>query len=160
MIHSVIAARNILKNFATKNNVDPKRLIFAKHLPLEQHLSRLKLVDLVLDTFPYNAHTTCSDSLRMGVPVLTKKGNNKFVSHQTESINYNSGMNDWIAKDEEEYLFKAIKFSSNVNELVKIKKNLRKNTNSLPSFNTVLFAKKFSDELWKIWDSFIKKSNN
>ena len=69
-------------------------------------------------------------------------------------------MNDWIAKDEEEYLFKAIKFSSNVNELVKIKKNLRKNTNSLPSFNTVLFAKQFSGELWKIWDNFIKKGNN
>ena len=94
----------------------------------------------------------------MGVPVLTKKGYKKFASHQTESINYNAGMSDWIAKDENEYLVKAIKFSSNINLLSKIRKNLRKKTLKLPVFNSTLFAKEFNIALWKIWDNFIKQN--
>ena len=92
----------------------------------------------------------------MGVPVLTKKGDNRFVSHQTESINYNSGMSDWVAKDENEYLSKAIKFSSDINELEKIRKNLRKKTLKLPSFDTFLFAEQFDKALWKIWNKSIE----
>ena len=87
-------------------------------------------------------------------PILTKKGN-QFVSRTTESINHNSGMSDWIAKDENEYLSKAIKFSSNINELKKIRKNLRKTTINLPAFNTLLFTEEFSKALWKIWENFI-----
>ena len=52
-----------LKKEAHAHNINPERLIFAKELPHEEHLSRLKFVDLFLDTFPYNAHTTCSDAL-------------------------------------------------------------------------------------------------
>ena len=63
-----------LRNFAQNKNIDPKRLIFAKHMPLDEHLKRLQLADLVLDTFPYNAHTTCSDAIRVNLPVLTLKG--------------------------------------------------------------------------------------
>ena len=92
----------------------------------------------------------------MGVPVLTKKGQNKFVSNQTESINYNSKMSDWIAKDENEYLDKAIKFASNINELAKIRKNLRKKTLSLPAFNSTLFAEDFNKALWEIWNNSTK----
>ena len=149
----------IIENFK-KNNIDLNSIILEGRTSRKEYFSSYNKIDIALDPFPYSGGITTFESIWMGVPVLTKKGNNRFVSHQTESINYNSGMNDWIAKDEEEYLFKAIKFSSNVNELVKIKKNLRKNTNSLPSFNTVLFAKQFSGELWKIWDNFIKKGNN
>ena len=63
-----------LKKFALKYGVDDTRLIFADHLPLDEHLKRIQLADLVLNTFPYNAHTTCSDALRVNLPVLTLMG--------------------------------------------------------------------------------------
>ena len=92
----------------------------------------------------------------MGVPVLTKKGF-KFVSRTTESINLNSEMSDWIANDENEYLAKAIKFSSNISELSNIRKNLREKTLKLPTFNSNLFADGFNAALWKIWNNFTEK---
>ena len=54
-------SKNNLKNYAVEKNVDPNRLIFAEFAPLDEHLRRLQFADLLLDTFPYNAHTTCSD---------------------------------------------------------------------------------------------------
>jgi len=67
-------------------------------------------------------------------------------------------MPDWVAKDENEYLDKAIKFASNINLLAKIRRNLRKKTLKLPVFNSTLFAKEFDIALWKIWDNFIKQN--
>jgi len=65
--------KNLLKEF-TKQGLDPERIIFAPKLSRPKHLARLKLADLFLDTFPYNAHTTASDALRVGLPILTMAG--------------------------------------------------------------------------------------
>ena len=66
-------------------------------------------------------------------------------------------MSDWIANDEDEYLAKAIKFSSNIKELSNIRKNLREKTLILPTFNSNLFADGFNEALWKIWNNFSEK---
>jgi len=95
----------------------------------------------------------------MGVPVLTKKGS-KFVSRQTESINNNSDMADWVAENEEEYYEKAIKFASDIQYLSKLKVNLRKKVLNSPSFNSSLFAKQFDEMLWKLWNDFKSKKIN
>ena len=63
-----------LKKEATKRNVNPERIIFAKKTILREHLARHKLANLFLDTFIVGAHTTCSDALWSGLPVLTKTG--------------------------------------------------------------------------------------
>jgi hypothetical protein len=64
-----------LKKEAILQGVDPKRLIFASRIPkIEDHLARYQLADVFLDTFPYNGHTTVSDSLYSGLPVITKSG--------------------------------------------------------------------------------------
>ena len=68
------AERN-LRREATNRGVDPSRLVFARRLPLDEHLARHRLADLFLDTLPYNAHTTASDALWAGLPVLTVVGN-------------------------------------------------------------------------------------
>ena len=68
-----IAKRN-LRDTAAEWGVDPERLVFAKRAPLTVHLARQRLPDLFLDTFNYNAHTTASDVLWAGLPVLTKMG--------------------------------------------------------------------------------------
>ena len=86
-------------------------------------------------------------------PVLTKTGH-KFVSRSTASVNYNLGMSDWICKNEEDYIRKAIKFSSNIKQLNQIKKNLRKKAISSPLFNAKLFSDVLDDALWKMWKNF------
>ena len=65
------AARANLRREAVARGINPDRIVFAGNLPFEAHLDRLRLADLFLDTFPYNAHTTASDALRMGLPLLT-----------------------------------------------------------------------------------------
>ena len=61
--------KNLLSE-AEKRGVSKNRIVFAKRVPLEDHLERIKFGDLFLDTFPYTAHTTCSDALRVGLPCL------------------------------------------------------------------------------------------
>jgi len=143
----------IIDNFK-KNNVNSNSIILDSTSPRKKTLDSYNKIDIALDPFPYSGAITTFEAIWMGVPVLTKKGN-QFVSRTTESINHNSGMSDWVAIDENEYLSKAIKFSSNINELKKIRKNLRKTTINLPSFNTLLFTEEFSKALWKIWENFI-----
>ena len=63
-----------LRQRAAERGVDPARLIFAPFVSPTAHLARLPQADLFLDTFPYGAHTTCSDALWMGLPVLTQVG--------------------------------------------------------------------------------------
>ena len=146
----------IINNFE-KNNISKDSLILEGRSSRKESLYCYNKIDIALDPFPWSGGISTFEAIWMGVPVLTKKGHNRFVSHQTESINQNSEMSDWIAKDDDEYFTKAIKFASNVNELAKIRKNLRKKTLKLPAFNTPLFAEEFSKALWKIWDNLLKQ---
>ena len=129
---------------------------------LEEGTSRSKLlnsynkVDIALDPFPYSGGVTSLEAIWMGVPVLTKKGF-RFVSHTTESINHNSGMSDWVANDENEYVTKAIKFSTNLELLTGINKSLRQVALESPLFNSTLFAKQLNNAFWEMWNNFILK---
>ena len=146
--------RKLIINNFEKNNINIDSIIIEGRSNRYEYLDSYNKIDIALDPFPWSGGISSFESIWMGVPVLTKKGENKFVSHQTESINHNSEMSEWVAKDEEEYLSKAIKFSSNINELAKIRKNLRAKTIKLPSFNGSIFAAEFHKALWKIWDDF------
>ena len=149
-----ISERN-LKNFATKNNVDPKRLIFAKHLPLEQHLSRLKLVDLVLDTFPYNAHTTCSDSLRMGVPVLTLKGKS-FASRVATSLLTSMNISELVTENLKNYEEGALKISNNSELLAQLKNKISKNKESSNVFKPEVYTSNIEKGYKKVYQNYIE----
>lgn len=74
-----------LRREAARRGLDPARLVFAQMVPLADHLARLGLADLFLDTFPYTAHTTASDALRMGVPLVTRTGRS-FASRVADSL--------------------------------------------------------------------------
>jgi len=147
----------IIKNFE-KNNINKNSIILEGNSFRKEYLDSYNKIDIALDPFPWSGGISTFEAIWMGVPVLTKKGFKRFVSHQTESINHNSDMSDWIAENENEYLEKAIKFSSNINELVKIRKNLRKKTLNLPAFNGILFANELNKALLKIWENFIKQN--
>jgi len=106
-----------------------------------------------LDTFPFQGNTTTCEAVWMGVPVLTLKGD-RYLFHFGESINSNLGMKNWIANNYEEYISKAIKFSSDLNELKKIRSTLREMALKSPVFNAVKFGDNFSKMLWGMWKKF------
>jgi len=93
----------------------------------------------------------------MGVPVIVLKGN-RFLFHFGESINSNLHMNDWIAENKEEYVSKAVKFASDINELSKLRKNLREVALKSPIFDAPRFAEHFSKMLWDMWKKFNNKN--
>ena len=119
-------------------------------------LASYNKVDIALDPFPYSGGTTSFEATWMSTPVLTKKGTT-FVSRTTGSINHNCGMSDWIASDENEYVKKAIKFSTDLELLTEINKNLRGTALKSPLFNSTLFAKQLNNAFWEMWNNFISK---
>tara|TARA_Y100000994_G_scaffold155017_1_gene126982 strand:+ start:266 stop:2365 length:2100 start_codon:yes stop_codon:yes gene_type:complete len=125
---------------AEKRNINPKRIIFSKELPQEKHLARLTLGDLALDTFNYNGHTTTSDALRVGLPVLTKIGES-FAARVSASIITSMGIPELITNTEEEYEKKALYIARNPDELIRLKSKLNKLKETSPLFNSELFTR-------------------
>ncbi len=121
---------NLIKE-AEKRNINPKRIIFAKKLKsIKRHLARYSLGDLGLDTFCYNGHTTTSDALCIGLPVLTKIGRS-FSARVSASILNSIGLDELIVTNEKEYKEKALYFAKNRSELKKIEillKSLKKDS--------------------------------
>jgi predicted O-linked N-acetylglucosamine transferase (SPINDLY family) len=93
--------------------VTADRLILEGRDKREDYLACYNRVDLALSPFPYGGGTTSLEGLWMGVPVLTKTGNH-FLSHVGESIAHNSGLSDWVAADNNDYIDKAIAFASDL----------------------------------------------
>ena len=115
------------------------------------------LIDISLDTFPFPGVTTSFESIWMGVPVLTKMGNN-FTSRCGESININLGMIEMIARDEEDYILKAIKLSKNIDYLSEIRKTLREKANKSPLFDSESFGHDFTKLIKSIWENYISRN--
>ena len=130
---------NLSKEF-TKRGLSPERLIFAKRISPEEHLARYRLAGLFLDTLPYNAHTTTSDALWAGTPVLTHIGNS-FAGRVAASLLTAIDMPELIAKSTEEYETKAIGLANNPAKLKAIKQRLQVNRDTTPLFNAPLFTK-------------------
>jgi predicted O-linked N-acetylglucosamine transferase (SPINDLY family) len=141
--------KNLRKEAAIRG-VDPNRLIFAKRLPAKEHLSRIKLADLFLDTRPYNAHTSASDALWMGVPVLTQFGKT-FPSRVASSLLTQMELPDLITASSLEYEALAIHLTKNPNKLCEIKNKLQRNKLMMPLFNTKLFATNIEDLYQRIF---------
>jgi len=136
---NIWAAENLRKE-AQKRGVESSRLIFAKRMPMEEHLARHKCADLFLDTLPYNAHTTCSDALWAGLPVLTLIGKS-FASRVAASLLNAIRLPELITNSEQEYEAKAIELALNSQKLKEVKEKLEKHKLTTPLFDTKLFAK-------------------
>ena len=129
-----------LKKEAKIRNIDASRLIFAKRMKLEDHLARHKNADLFLDTLPYNAHTTASDSLWAGLPVLTCLGK-AFPGRVAASLLRSLDLPELITYSENEYVAKAEELALNPERLRVIKNKLDTNKFSQPLFNAKLFCR-------------------
>ena len=133
------AARR-LKEQAQERGVDPQRLVFAQRLPLDEHLARHRLADLFLDTLPCNAHTTTSDALWAGLPVLTLLGN-AFAGRVAASLLRAVGLPELVTTTPAEYEARAIELANDADQLQALRQRLQANRASSPLFNATLFAR-------------------
>lgn len=154
-----IAVQN-LKNFAASNSVNPERIIFAERTNLSDHLARHVHADLFLDTFPYNAHTTASDSLWSGLPVLTCKGNS-FASRVAASLLNSCGLFEFITTSFFDYEKKAILLANNPKLIQDSKNHLINNKSTLTLFDSKLYVKNIETAYSLIYEDYLKgKSPN
>ena len=128
-----------LRYEAAKRGVKAERLIFAKRVPPPEHLARHCLADLFLDTLPYNAHTTASDALWAGVPVLTCIGES-FASRVAASLLNAIHLPELITTSYGDYEALAVELARNPEKLHDIKNRLAKNRLTTPLFDTKLFT--------------------
>lgn len=142
-----------LKEEAKKRNLNPNRLIFANRMPRNKHIKRLALADLALDTFTVNGHTTTSDMLWAGVPVITLQGKH-FASRVASSILTSVGLTDLISKNKKDYEDLAVKLALFPSKLKKIKTELNSQRSSAALFNTEVFANHFNNALIKMWEIY------
>ncbi len=129
-----------LRREAANRGVEPERLVFASQLPLASHLARYKLANLFLDTAPCNAHTTASDALWAGVPVLTCMGNS-FASRVAGSLLAAIGMPELIADSWQNYENFAIALGHNQKMTGALQQKLEANKLTTPLFDCQLFTK-------------------
>jgi len=132
------AERNLRKETAARG-IDPARLVFADRLALAEHLARHRVADLFLDTLPYNAHTTASDALWAGVPVLTCLGKT-FAGRVAASLLYAVGLPELVTQSLEEYEALAIKLARDPGLLSTFRERLNENRPSAPLFDTDRFC--------------------
>jgi len=137
--NSSVAAN--LREEAKARGVDPDRLIFAKRIYPTEHLARHRLADLFLDTLPYNAHTTASDALWAGLPVLTQLGST-FPGRVAASLLNAVGLPELIVSTRQAYEDLAIELAANPEKLAVIKRKLSKNRLTMPLFDTGLYARR------------------
>jgi protein O-GlcNAc transferase len=129
-----------LRRAARALGVSEARLLFAKRAPPPEHLARHRLVDLFLDTLPYNAHTTACDALWAGAPVLTRIGET-FPGRVCASLLKAMGLPELITTTPEEYQRRAIKLATVPAELEAIRSKLEQNRETAPLFDTNLYTR-------------------
>ena len=129
-----------LRAEAVKRGVNASRLVFAKHLPAAEHLARHRLADLFLDTFVYNAHTTASDALWAGLPVVTKLGHG-FAARVCGSLLIAIGLGELVTSTEGEYAELAHTLANNPDRLRAIRSKLETQRLSAPLFNSELITR-------------------
>ena len=125
---------------AQARGIDPDRLVFATRVTPAQHLARQQLADLMLDTLPYNAHTTASDALWAGLPLVTMPGHS-FPARVAASILTAAGVPELIAPDLAGYEALALKLAREPGSLKAIRDRLAANRARAPLFDTARFTR-------------------
>jgi predicted O-linked N-acetylglucosamine transferase (SPINDLY family) len=140
-----------LRKEAQARGIDPQRLVFAPVVPYPEHLARLSLADVFLDTLPFNAGTTASDSLWAGVPVVTRSGE-AFAARMAGSLLHAIGMPELIANTPEEYVALAVRLGSEPEFLASTKAKLAANRATKPLFDTDRFRRHIEAAYIAMWE--------
>lgn len=148
------AKENLLREAAARG-IAAERVVFASKVPGDQHLARLALADLVLDTLPYNAHTTASDALWMGVPIVTCPGST-LASRVAASLLTTMGVPETIAGSLDEYESLALSLARDPAQLAALKQRIRAARATTPLFDSTRFAMNLEglfDRMFERWKS-------
>jgi predicted O-linked N-acetylglucosamine transferase (SPINDLY family) len=143
-------AENIARH-ARDHVIAPERILFAPHRPPDQHLARLGLADLFLDGLPYNAHTTGSDALWAGVPLLTRRGT-AFPGRVAASLLGAAGLPELVTESAEDYEALAIKLAREPAAPAALKARLTRNC---PLFDTDLFRRNVETAYGRMWEAWL-----
>jgi len=151
LINNDMVQENLRKEAAARG-VEPDRLVFARRVPPEKHLARQKLGDLFLDTFPYGAHTTASDALRAGLPIISRAGDG-FPSRVAKSILIAAGLADLAVETPEAYRDLAVHYATTPGAIEALKARVRASWTS-PMFDPALYARQLElafMEMYRRW---------
>jgi protein O-GlcNAc transferase len=142
-----------LRREAKARGIAPERLIFAPVLDTDQHLARLSRADLFLDGLPYNAHTTGSDALWAGLPLITQVGTT-FPGRVAASLLTAAGLPELITDSAAAFEALAVKLADDPKALAKLKAKLAKNRTKCALFETDLFRRNIEaayEQMWQRW---------
>lgn len=140
-----------LRVAARAHGVDPARLVFMRKLPHAEYLARYRHVDLFLDTQPYNAHTTASDALWAGCPVLTCPGTT-FAARVAGSLNHHLGLDDMNVADDAAFITTAIRLGHDAEARADLRARLQAAVVDAPLFDMPRFAEGFADVALRMAD--------
>ncbi len=153
-VKSETGKRNI-REAARVRGVDPERLFFAERFPTKgEYLARIRLADLVLDTRIYNGHTTTSDALWAGVPVITLQGGH-YASRVASSILTAVGLPELVTHGLNAYEGLAVRLANDPEELGGIRQKLEGNRLTAPLFDTAGFVRDLERAYRKMWENFL-----
>jgi len=151
--YNPVATRN-LRAEAERRGVAPERLIFAPRAPLAaDHLARQRQADLFLDTVPYNAHTTATEALWVGLPVLTWLGTS-FAGRVAGSLNRAVGMPELVTTSLAEYEALALKIATDPALCTELKQKLARNRQTHPLFDTARFTRHIETAYATMWQAY------
>ena len=153
LLEDNVAAAENLKKEALSRGIDGDRLVFAKRTSPAEHLMRHCNADLFLDTLPYNAHTTASDALWMGLPVLTLMGES-FAGRVAASLLNAVDLPELITQTPKEYEALAIALAKDPENLGGIRSRLKMNRLAKPLFNTPLFTQNLEAAYIKMYERY------
>lgn len=142
-----------LREYAVQRGIAAERLVFAEKVANPAHLARYELADLFLDTTPYGAHTTASDALWMGVPVLTLSGRS-FASRVCGSLVRAGGIPELICTAAEEYVERAVAFGKDASLLQPFRERLRAGRESCLLFDMPLLVRQLEELYGSMWRAF------
>jgi protein O-GlcNAc transferase len=151
LIRDNAAAELNLRKEAASRGVDPQRLVFAESVLLEDHLARHRLADLFLDTLPYNAHTTASDALWTGLPVVTCLGES-FSGRVAASLLHAIGFPELITTNLADYEALALRLAIDTTFLEAVRARLELNRSRFPLFDTDRFRRHIEAAYATMWE--------
>lgn len=143
-----------LRELAGQAGVAPSRLVFAQRQKNPEHLARYRLADLILDSFPYGAHTTASDALWMGVPVLTLAGR-CFASRVCGSLLQAAGLPELICDSEEDYFRLAVEIGSSRQKRTELARRLEQNRAQCLLFDTPRLVRELESLYQSMWQDYV-----
>nr|WP_321980722.1 tetratricopeptide repeat protein [uncultured Cohaesibacter sp.] len=154
LINSNRWVKTNLEREASKRGIDPRRLIFAKQAPQADHLARHKHADLFLDSFNCNAHTTASDALYAGLPIVTKIGE-QFAARVAASLLTAVGLPELITYSIHDYEQMALELATNSQRLKEVRSKLSRNIKTEPLFDTERYTRNFESALFSSHSLFL-----